>query len=103
MDNPEGEDEAPEPASGVPVTAGAGHFHGAQVVSFKRAPTDCYRYRAIPSPVNQRWQQFDPRDTANCFFVTRAEHRLMNTNWQDRPEFAGMMKSVCGSLFALAT
>ena len=35
---------------------------------------DCYRYRAIPSPVNQRWQQFDPKDTANCFFVTREEH-----------------------------
>ena len=63
---------------------------------------DCYRYRAIPSPVNQRWQQFDPNDTVNCFFVTREEHRLMNTNWQDRPEFAGMMKSVCGSLLALA-
>jgi len=26
----------------------------------------------------------------------------MNTNWQDRPEFAGMMKSVCGSLLVLA-
>lgn len=53
---------------------------------------DCYRYRAIPSPVNQKWQLFDPEDTEHCFFVARAEHRLMNTNWQDRREFAGIKK-----------
>jgi len=62
---------------------------------------DCYRYRAIPSP-NQRWQQFDPGNTAKCFFAIRDEYRLMNTNWQDRPEFAGMMKNVGSSSLALA-
>jgi len=35
------------------------------------------------------------RPSRNCM-------ALMNTNWQDRPEFVGMMKSVCGSLLVLA-